>query len=146
MVRFIVASATFILLSVSAVLAQSVNGQAAVNDILLARLQKLETICGEWHGKLGNESADAAFYMEDSSSAIGEMQVADKVFFLHCFAEDMAKDDEYAVGGADGYDYCIMQQSEGEVVSMIYLSFKKGNLTGVSVSETGSFPVTFSRK
>lgn len=146
MVRFIVASATFILLSVSAVLAQSVNGQAAVNDILLARLQKLETICGEWHGKLGNESADAAFYMEDSSSAIGEMQVADKVFFLHCFAEDMAKDDEYAVESADGYDYCIMQQSEGEVVSMIYLSYRKDKLTGVSVSETGSFPVTFSRK
>lgn len=143
--RFSVAVATFFLLSMPAVFAQSADGQTASNDILLERFQKLEAICGEWEGKLGNESAEVTLYMEDSSSAIGEMQMAGKVFFLHCFAEDMAKNDEFAVG-KDGYDYCIMQQSEGEVVSMIYLSLKNGKLTGISVSDAGTSQVTFSRK
>ena len=105
MSKFIAAVAVSLLFfnSLSDVNAQS-RSQASVNDILQKRLQKLESICGEWHGQLGNESVNATFFMEDSSSAIGEMQAGDKVFFLHCFAEDMDKDDKYAVGGTDGYD------------------------------------------
>lgn len=146
MVRFIVAAATFFLLSMSCVFAQSSSAPEIVNDVLLERLQKLEAICGEWQGVLDNESADVTFYMEDSSSAIGEMQMTGKVFFLHCFAEDMAKEDAYVVGGADGYDYCIMQQSEGEVVSLLYLSLRNGKLKGIAAGNAGVSPVEFSRK
>ena len=147
MSKFIAAVAVSLLLlnSLSDVNAQS-RSQASVSDILQERLQKLESICGEWYGQLGNESVNATFFMEDSSSAIGEMQTGDKVFFLHCFAEDMAKDDRYAVGGADGYDYCIMQQSGGEVVSMMYLSLAKGKLSGISVNDFGKSQISFSRK
>ena len=146
MVRFIFAAALFFVSSMSEVLAQSSGQLETLNDILHERLQKLETICGEWHGKLGEESVDASFYMEDSSSAIGEMKMDGKVFFLHCFAEDMAKDDSYAVGGADGYDYCIMQQSEGEVVSIFYLSLNNGILKGIVAGEAGESQVELSRK
>lgn len=146
MVRFIIAAATFFLLSMSAIFAQSPGAPENVNDMFLERLQKLEAICGEWQGVLGNESVDASFYMEDSSSAIGEMQMAGKVFFLHCFAEDMAKEDSHEVGGTDGYDYCIMQQSEGEVVSMLYLSLKTGKLQGIATGNDGVFQVELSRK
>ncbi|MBR5300213.1 MAG: hypothetical protein IKU36_08200 [Bacteroidales bacterium] len=145
MVRFIFAAALFFVSSMSDVFAQSSYAQETVNDILHERLQKLETICGEWHGKLGNESIDVTFYMEDSSSAIGEMQMDAKVFFLHCFAEDMAKDDSYAVGGTDGYDYCIMQQSEGEVVSVLYLSLDNGTLKGIVAGDAGVSQVELSR-
>lgn len=146
MVRFIVATATFFLLSMSGVFAQSSSAPEIVNDVLLERLQKLEAICGEWQGVLDNEAADVTFYMEDSSSAIGEMQMTGKVFFLHCFAEDMAKEDAYVVGGADGYDYCIMQQSEGEVVSLLYLSLRNGKLKGIAAGNAGVSQVEFSRK
>lgn len=146
MCRLSAAIATFLLFSVSFVSAPDADAQTPINDILTERLRKLENICGEWQGKVGNESADVTFYMEDSSSAIGEMRVEEKVFFLHCFAEDMAEDDKFAVGGKDGYDYCIMQQSEGEVVSMIYLSVKDGKLTGISAGGSGVSTVTFSRR
>ena len=63
MVRFIFAAALFFVSSMSDVFAQSSYAQETVNDILHERLQKLETICGEWHGKLGNESIDVTFYM-----------------------------------------------------------------------------------
>ena len=144
MVRFIVAVA-LLFVSVSDIFAQSAS-QKSSNDILIERLHKLESICGEWHGQLADGAVDVTFYMEDSSSAIGEMQSGDKVFFLHCFAEDMAKDDNHAVGGADGYDYCILQQSEGEVVSVIYLSLKDGKLVGVSADDAEAKAVNLSRK
>ena len=131
--------------SISDVYAQN-SVRSSVNDILLERLQKLEAICGEWQGQFGNESADITFYMEDTSSAIGEMQSGDKFFFMHCFAEDMAKDDEYAVGGNGGYDYCVMQQSGGELVLMLYLSLKNGKLAGVASSDSETFAVSLSRK
>ncbi len=146
MSRLSAAAAVSLLFSVSFVQAPDADAQTPINDILTERLRKLETICGEWQGMVGNESADVTFYMEDSSSAIGEMRVEEKVFFLHCFAEDMAEDDKFAVGGKDGYDYCIMQQSEGEVVSMIYLSVKDGKLTGISAGGSGVSTVTFSRR
>ena len=145
MSRFSAALAVFFLMFLSLSDLKAQSGSSA-DDVLLDRYNKLESICGEWSGQLGTEKADASLYMDDSSSAIGDLQRGDKFFFIHCFAEDMVKDDRHDVGVKGGYDYCIMQQSEGELVAVLYLSLKGKTLKGISVEGSKTVEVLLSRK
>ena len=147
MVRFSAAFAAFLffIVSVSDTFAQN-KSEETMADVLQERLKRLESVCGEWTGVIGEVSADATLYMEDTSSAIGELHKDGNIFFIHCFAEDMAKSDEYEVGVPGGYDYCIHQQSEGEVISVIYLTLDKDVLKGICVRGSENVPVAFSRK
>lgn len=141
----VILSFFLLLVSIPAAKAQS-GSQISMTDVLVDRFNKLENVCGEWVGTIGSETVRAEFLMEESSSAIGEMHKKDQVFFLHCFAEDMVMTDEYEVGGADGYDYCIYQQSEGELVSVLYLSMRNDVLKGIHINGTEQSSVVLVRR
>ena len=101
---------------------------------VLERISKLESVCGSWSGNVGSAGVVVSLEMEDTSSAIGELQKKGKIYFIHCFADDMDKTDAYSAGPCTEYDYCMLEQDGGENVGVYYLSLKDDSLTGIYVS------------
>lgn len=115
-----------------------------VEKTVFERISRLERICGQWTGSAGETALVMSFEMDESSSAIGELQKQDMVYFLHCFTDDMNKLDAYKVG-KDGYDFCVLEQNGGENVGIYYLSFSNAGLYGVYLADYVSVPVSLSR-
>ena len=121
--------------------------QSSDNDQkVLERISKLDDVCGSWTGNAGAMSVELSLEMEETSSAIGELQKMDKVYFIHCFADDMDKTDAYTAGPDGRYDYCMLEQDSGENVGVYYLSLKDDFLTGIYVSGYVAVPVSLNRK
>lgn len=120
--------------------------QSSDNDQkVLERISKLENICGRWAGNAGSTSVEISLEMEETSSAIGELVKNDKVYFIHCFTDDMDKLDAYTAGPDGKYDYCMLEQDSGENVGIYYLSINDDFLTGIYLSGFVELRVTLNR-
>ena len=113
---------------------------------VLERISRLEGVCGSWTGNAGASAIELTLEMEETSSAIGELQKKGKVYFIHCFADDMDKLDAYTAGPDGKYDYCMLEQDSGENSGLYYLSLNGDFLTGIYVSGSMAVPVSLSRQ
>lgn len=135
-----------VLMLFSAVCPFTSYSQSSDNDQkVLERISKLENICGRWAGNAGSTSVEISLEMEETSSAIGELVKNDKVYFIHCFTDDMDKLDAYTAGPDGKYDYCMLEQDSGENVGIYYLSINDDFLTGIYLSGFVELRVTLNR-
>lgn len=107
------------------------------------RVGRLGGVCGEWSGLVGGEEAFMSLDMEDSSSAVGELELSGMIYFMHCFAEDMVTDDNVTAGFDADYQYCFLQQSGGETVGVFYMSEMSGELKGICIRNGNIYPSAF---
>lgn len=137
----------FMFILFSAVYPLTSYSQSSDNEQkVLERISKLDEVCGSWTGNTGAASMELSLEMEETSSAIGELQKKDKVYFIHCFVDDMDKTDAYTAGPSGKYDYCMLEQDSGENVGVYYLSIKDDFLTGIYVSGSVAVPVSLTRQ
>lgn len=108
-----------------------------------ARVGRLSELCGTWKGQVGGVDAAMILEMEETSSAVGELDRAGMIYFLHCFAEDMVTDDNITAGFDSDYQYCLLEQSGGETVGVFYMSLMSGRLKGVYVKDGSISPADF---
>ena len=113
---------------------------------VLERITMLEEVCGSWTGNAGGTDVVLNLEMEETSSAIGELQKIDKFFFIHCFTDDMDKMDAYTAGPDGKYDYCMLEQDSGENSGIYYLSINGDALAGIYVSGNLAVPVSLTRQ
>ena len=108
-----------------------------------ARVGRLSELCGTWKGQVGGVDAAMTLEMEETSSAVGELDKAGMIYFLHCFAEDMVTDDNITAGFDSDYQYCLLEQSGGETVGVFYMSLMSGRLKGVYLKDGSISPADF---
>lgn len=108
-----------------------------------ARVGRLSELCGTWKGQVGGVDAVMTLEMEETSSAVGELDRAGMIYFLHCFAEDMVTDDNITAGFDSDYQYCLLEQSGGETVGVFYMSLMSGRLKGVYLKDGSISPADF---
>lgn len=107
------------------------------------RVGKLSELCGTWLGHIGGEDASMTLEMEETSSAVGELDRKGMIYFIHCFAEDMVNDDDVTAGFDADYQYCFLEQSGGETIGVIYMSLMSGKLKGVYLKDGMISPSEF---
>lgn len=107
------------------------------------RVGRLSDLCGTWKGRIGGEDAVMILDMEETSSAVGELNRKGMICFIHCFAEDMVRDDNVTAGFDADYHYCFLEQSGGETVGVFYMSLMSGKLKGVYLKDSSISPADF---
>lgn len=107
------------------------------------RISRLVDLCGEWKGQAGGEQMRMVLEMEESSSVIGELEKSGAICFIHCFAEDMVKNDNVTAGYDGDYEYCFLEQSGGETVGVFYMTCSDGVLKGIYTKDGNTYPAGF---